>query len=174
MQSENTAATDPNLLRSINGPVYVFVDRSMKIIHRVSLVEWWKRLGLKFVPSPSEAAKRKVANVLIDVFIAFKWLLLLFAWVCGITNRPILVLFTYLLVLNVHTYCWYHLWLIDERNREADFAHWQRRRFVNLLSAISYSMATYAYFYHRVLFNEFEWPKTASRGVAALTFSVGC
>ncbi|MBY0554878.1 hypothetical protein K2P97_10145 [bacterium] len=164
---------DEKKQRASNGPIYILVDISIRAVHRISPVEWKKKGILKFSKKSDPEDIRKTANLAIDAFIILKWLFLFTIWMAGVTHWLAVSVSVFLLVMNLHTYFWYHLWTIDKSGSIPGLEFRERRRFVNLIFAISYSMGLYAYLYHRVLQSEFTWPTTISPWVSATVFSVG-
>lgn len=157
----------------VNGPVFVVIDQTVCALRRLSLVEWLKYLGVRFSGVSDAEAKRRLSNFVIDVFIALKWAVLLLAWYCGDANPVFVGFIVYLLLMNMHTYFWYHLWVVESPRMTVDSHQRERRRFVNLVLAMAFSICTYAYFYQCVFPNDFEWPASAARWAAALKFSIG-
>lgn len=160
-------------LRYINGPAFVVVDHVVCLLQRLSLVEWLKWLGIKFSRASQAEEKRKLANFVIDVFIFMKWAVLLSAWYFDFSSPVFVAVIAYLLLMNIHTYFWYHLWVVENPKMTVDSHQRDRRRFVNLVLAMAFSICAYAYFYHRILPEQFEWPTFTSRWAAALKYSLG-
>lgn len=156
-----------------NGPIYIFVDWVIRSVYLISPVEWKKRGALKLFPRSNSDEIRRIANIAIDVFIVLKWIFVLSIWYFGFTNFFVVTIAIFLLVMNLHTYFWYHLWTIEKNGPVAGVEFRERRRFVNLVFAISYSMVLYAYLYHRILQVDFTWSTKISPWIAALVFSVG-
>lgn len=159
--------------RASNGPIYVLVDISIRAVHRISPVEWKKKGVVRLLNRSEPDDIRRIANLAIDAFIVLKWLFLLTIWMAGVTHWLAVTVSAFLLVMNLHTYFWYHLWAIDRGASVPGTEFRERRRFVNLVFAISYSMALYAYLYHRVLATDFTWPTTTPPWISAIIFSVG-
>lgn len=156
-----------------NGPIYIFVDWLIRSAYSISPVEWKKRGALKLFPRSNSDEIRRIANIAIDIFIVLKWIFVLSIWYFGFTNIFVVTIAIFLLVMNLHTYFWYHLWTIERNGPATGIEFRERRRFVNLVFAISYSMVLYAYLYHRILQADFIWSAKISPWIAALVFSVG-
>ena len=158
---------------TLHGPTYRIVSHGMTGMHKLNAVEWLKWAAIKITRASRQEDKRMISNWVIDLFIAAKWAFVIGAWRFNLTGRPIIWISIYLLIANIFTYFWHHLWLPRAPAYAADNPHRERRRFLNLLSAMAFSMATYAFFYSRVFTNSFDWPHDIVAPVAALTFSVG-
>lgn len=157
----------------INGPIYPVVAWGMNSVNRLSPVEVLKLVAI-IVFRPATADKhRMVANWAIDCFVIGKWSFLLLAWVCAWNGAFVVAVIVYLLVMNLFSYFWHHLWLHSSRSTTFDDQHRDRRRFVNLLLAIAFSTVTYGYLYDRIFHQQFDWPPNIIAPIAALTFSIG-
>lgn len=159
--------------RVSNGPLYLIVDWVIVTFQLVSPIEWKKRAAIKLLRANSVEEKRRIANVAIDVFIASKWSFILTLWALGERHWFFVGAAIFLLIMNLHTYFWYHLWVIETGAPVQGVQFRERRRFVNLIQAVAFSMVTYAYLYHRVLDAGFTWPPKTVPWLAALIFSIG-
>lgn len=156
-----------------NGPTYPVVSYGMTTLHRLNAVEWAKRAAIHLSGAKTDHERRRVSNWAIDIFIAAKFVVIAFAWWLGLSGPVAIGLSLYLLGFNLFTYFWHHVWLPITPAHAVDNAYRERRRFLNLLSAVAFSMMTYAYLYHRVFPTHFDWPRDIPSIVAALMFSVG-
>jgi hypothetical protein len=159
--------------RSRNGPIYVLIDIAIRAMHGISPVEWKKKGILKLAKRSDPDDIRHIANIVIDAFIVLKWLFLITIWITGVTHWFPVTVSVFLLFMNLHTYFWYHLWAVEKGVPSPGTEFRERRRFVNLIFAISYSMSLYAYLYHRVLDTDFQWSPAIPSWVAAIIFSIG-
>lgn len=157
----------------VNGPTYLILSYGITGVHKLNAVEWSKWAAIKAARVSKEEDRRRISNWAIDLFIAAKWAFVIAAWYFNLTGRRVVWPVAYLLVMNAFTYFWYHLWIPIAPAYAADNPHRERRRFLNLLSAMAFSMVTYAYFYHRVFADRFDWPHGIAAPIAALTFSMG-
>ena len=164
---------DERKCRAANGPLYQVFDVTIRSIQFLSPVEWKKKAVLKVWPGKGPDDKRRIANLAIDLFIVLKWLFLLTIWTFNITNWFVVSMAVLLLIMNLHTYFWYHLWAVDRGVVIPSPEFRERRRFMNLIFAIAYSMALYAYLYQRVLMMDFAWPQNLAPVISALVFSIG-
>ena len=164
---------DERRQRNSNGPIFLVINHMVEIVHAVSPVEWKKRGALKLLPRTDADEIRWVANVAIDFFILLKWIFLVTIWAIGVSHWFVVAVAIFLLVTNLHTYFWYHLWTIERGAAIPGSEFRDRRRFVNLIFALGYSMALYAYLYHRVLESDFTWPQPIAPWLSALVFSIG-
>jgi hypothetical protein len=158
-----------------NGFFYPLAAALMWLAQKASLVEHFKNLACR-VARKSGAARRPTANVAIDVFVVFKFTYVVAAW--GLDwDAPVPVAFiVYLLVTNSTTYFFYNLWILEnasEATQRVDTHHRDRRRFVNLVLAMAFSMLVYAYLYKVAFPAHFDWPPNVPRATAAISFSIG-
>ena len=156
-----------------NGPIYAVLHIAVSSLNAISPVEWMKRWFRRIWRRNDQEDIRKVANIAIDIFIVLKWAFVILIWVTGVTHWLPLSVGCFLLVMNLHTYFWYHLWVIDRSAPIPGEEFRERRRFVNLVFAIAYSMVFYGYVYHRVLYSHFIWPQEIAPWVSSIVFSIG-
>lgn len=159
-------------LRSSNGPIYIVTDTVVRNVIYISPVEWKKKAIKKLFPK-TEA--RQAANWAIDSFIFLKWLFIYVIWTTATNHWLAVTGAVFLLIMNLHTYFWYHLWAVDNNPVSKGSELRERRRFVNVILALAYSVMIYGYLYHRVINNGFEWPQNYNvpDWVTSLIFSFG-
>ena len=78
----------------------------------------------------------------------------------------------YLIITNVYTYFYYHIW--DKESLKNVGKDWDlvRRRFINLILAISFSEFSFAYLYAHQYVDEFTWYTYGSQVAQSIWFSV--
>lgn len=156
-----------------NGPSYPIASYGIAKLYQLNAVEWAKKAAIALTGAESTEEKRRAANCAIDAFIAVKFAIIAAAWYFNLAGTIPVGIAAYLLVFNLFTYFWYHLWLPRVPAYATDNPYRERRRFMNLLSAMAFSIVTYAFLYHRVMSNHFDWPRDVAPATAALTFSIG-
>jgi hypothetical protein len=159
--------------RFINGPIYQLVDLAMRAAQLASAVESIKRVAFRICKATKPEVKRRVANWVIDLFMVSKWALLMISWRCGTAHWLVIAVLTYLLIWNSLTYFHYHLWIVELPKDRVASSHRERRRFVSLVLAMAYSVATYGYLYQCALSDGFEWPASVPRWISSISFSIG-
>lgn len=158
---------------TVNGPAYPLLSHGITKLHQFNVVEWLKSAAVKATGATTPEEKRRVSNWVIDLFILTKFGIVLGAWYLNIAGPVAVFGIAYLLIYNVFTYFWHHLWLPHAPEYATNNPYRERRRFITVLSAMAFSMVTYAFFYHRVFAAHFDWPRDVPAPIAALTFSVG-
>lgn len=130
------------------GFLYRIFNAIIEVIKYLSIVELFKFIAKKLNPKPSDEDYCKAyKRVSVDLFIVFKWILLLTFFLIGCNGILCCIIIWYFIITNIHTYFYYHVW--DEsaiKSLEID-EHSLRRRFINLLLAISFSNISFAYLY---------------------------
>lgn len=102
----------------------------------------YNKLGCKNI---SNEELRRVSLFAIDIFILFKWALLIYFWSNHINTDISKYIIYYLIYSNLFTYFYYHSWgskYSQNSNPEA-----MKKNFINYLLAIAYYLACYAYLY---------------------------
>lgn len=143
-----------------NGFIYVVIKFLIDKICWLNLVEYFKKIGVWLNPEKKnremEATYTRVAT---DIFIVLKWLFVFLAWTLGSTNAWIVGIVWYLIITNLFTYFFHHIWT----NEALSTTHFSedriRRRFLNLLLAITFSDFCFAYLYKLPYFSDFQWPQ---------------
>lgn len=126
-----------------NGLIYTGFKFLFKKLKYINLVELFKFVAIKFNPRQ----KLEYSRLGTDFFIIFKWILLILFWLTGLSNSFITFLVWYLILTNIYTYFYYHIWIddaLDTSNHDNDRL---RRRFLNLLLALAFSDFSFAYLF---------------------------
>jgi hypothetical protein len=135
----------------------------------LSLVEFFKFVATRLAPQPvSDNDKKAYANIAIDIFIVIKWAWIILFWCCDVNNRFATGIVFYLILTNLHTYFYYHIWfdngiITDLKNK---------RKFITLLLAFSFSNLCFAYLYALPFKNNFKWLDTINSDLTAFWFSI--
>lgn len=142
----------------VNGILYSALDKLITFLCKyVCVVELLKILFVKF-GIPSKKSKDYVkTRFAVDIFIIFKWILVSVFWIFSVKSIIVTIIVWYLLITNVLSHFYHHLWirnlLIDHHNN----LDRMRRRFLTLSLAISFSFFGFAYLYAVPYFDFFQW-----------------
>lgn len=123
----------------------------MTILYWLNLVEL-----LKFITEKCTCKKENLSknlNITIDTFIAIKWLFVFIVLVCDWRGLFFKYVLLYLIITNVFTYFYHHIWTLP-KSKNRDFK-WQRRRLFSLLLAILYSIFSFGVLYHQYYYGDF-------------------
>lgn len=155
-----------------NGFIFPAANWLIFNLNRISLVEAFKTLA-GLAARKMGVDERKYKNYAIDLFITLKWVFVVlaikFTWNCSIVIYSV----AYLLVMNLHSYMFNHIWIQDNKMKRLMTAERERRRFISLLLAVAYSEVCYMYLYLVPLHQGFSWPNETPDLIASFVFSVG-
>lgn len=156
---------------------YGFIYKSVKAIldslNYLNLVELFKLIAVKLNNRPTDDERNKTfARVGIDIFICLKWILIFVLWYKGITNLFLTIFVWYLIIANVYSYFYNHIWTDDALNTEGFTKDRIRSRFLNLMLAVAYSTFCFGYLYQIVYPTDFDWTTHAPSFALALQFSL--
>ena len=149
------------------GPLYLLVDWFLSKMEWINLVEYFKMIAVKIWPAQKVAASRFA----VDLFIVLKWLLIALVWVNQLNNLFIISLVWYLIISNLYTYFYYHTWKANLASGTFDLDG-VKRRFLNLLFAVSFNILCFGYLYAVPYSSNFNWSNPSSKNVDAFLFSV--
>jgi len=139
--------------RSKYGFIYVFTSVFVKLLCVLNLVEWFKVLFVFICRLLNQNTIEKEAkNWAIDLFIVLKYLFLVLV-ISLPHNSLALTGVVYLLVMNLFTYFYHHVW----KTPTDSCAHWQARRFVSLFLAIVFNVLCYFYLYWNGMSSLIRW-----------------
>jgi hypothetical protein len=157
-----------------NGFIYPLIKILVDGLNKLNLVEYFKGCLQVFNRVKTDESIQSYNNFAIDIFRIVKWLFLALAIFCGASNCWVQAVIWYLLLTNIYTYFYYHLWR-DEALEPGQVGqnnhHRVRKRFVNLFIAVFYSDLCFAYLYEIPYVANFTWGKSASL-LHAFWFSV--
>lgn len=155
------------------GIIYEIFKAIIEGIRYLSLVELFKLIAKKLNPKPLDELSTTIySRAAVDIFITLKWLLLLIFFFASLNNIWSCLIIWYLIITNIHTYFYYHVWDKAAINLlEAD-EHCLRRRFINLLLAIAFSNISFAYLYHSYYAGGFNWGDSGITRSHAIWYSV--
>lgn len=152
-----------------NGFIFKVIDALILSLNYLNIAEFFKFVAKKLTPTVQSVDEiKKNCNIAIDIFIILKWFLVIFLWVQGINNPILTVIVFYLVWSNFHTYFYYHIW---KENNSSNFDR-SRRRFINLIIAIAFTIISFGYLYSTAFINEYIWGETSFSILKALIFSI--
>ena len=156
-----------------NGPIYLIFKLLLDNLKYLTPVEWFKFLGKKLNPKKNNLAyKLTYSRSSVDIFIILKWSLILSLALCSLASGLLTILVWYLLLCNLYTYFYYHIWVDDALNTEKFDIDRIRRRFVSLILAVCYSDLCFAYLYKIPYANIFEWSENKPTFLKSIWFSI--
>jgi hypothetical protein len=156
-----------------NGFLYVSVKFIFDNLKYLTIVEWLKKSAYLISGDTGMTdKKKKYGRVAVDFFIITKWILIFFLWSKVKTNSFCTFLTWYLIITNIYSYFYYHIWDDEAFNTTSFDKDRIRRRFVNLILAISYSNFCFAYLYNKVYTSELQWSDKIVTDSKSLWFSI--
>lgn len=154
-----------------DGFIVDIVNLFIRILQKISIIEFLKAIAIKFFSKETDYSKKKIANLTIDVFIIFKWSFVFIALAKGLSNKVICFSVIYLLVMNIHTYFYYHVWSDKAMKSKGRSIKNIRRRFVSLILSLGFVVLCFAYFYGVGFNTYFTITETYSRTVTSIYHS---
>jgi hypothetical protein len=138
-----------------NGIIYPVLEIIINILQLLNIVEWLKKISdnltNQYFKTRSNTTRwykvRRNRNIVIDLFIIVKFIFIVLAMYKKYDNIWIQITVWYLLVSNVFTYFYYHLWCDDALLETHQTVHRVRRRFINLIISVVFMIGCYAYLY---------------------------
>lgn len=132
-----------------NGFIYPFIKGLINCFYVLNIVEWWKEIYIA-IRRTSRENLIKSYNEAIDLFIFFKYLFLIYLYI-KVDSKKYMYLVTYLIISNIFTYFYYHVW----EKKEGVCRERDQRRFISLMLSILYSNICFGYLY-KVSISNFE------------------
>lgn len=147
-----------------NGFLYLTVKFILDNLKHLTLVEWFKIIGYKILCSnpndPKEQVKHR-SNI-VDLYNIIKWSIIILLFYFQWTNNLLTFLVWYLLLTNVYSYFYHHIWSEEAITTAILNTDRARRRFFLLMLSFSYSEFCFAYLYRLPYLNDFFWTGNAS------------
>jgi hypothetical protein len=166
-------STSKSIINMRYGFIYELFRVLIEGFRFLNLVELFKIIGQKLNPYPNDINIRTTyVRVSVDIFIISKWLLVLTIFFTSSSNLFLCFLVWYLIITNVYTYFYYHVWDSRAINQSENDDHSLRRRFINLLLAISFSNLAFAYLYSNYYSNQFSWGVAGINLMHAIWYSI--
>lgn len=154
-----------------NGFLYVVINIIIETIKRLNLIELFKYISRKLLSKESNKKETIVNRFTTDVFIVLKWIFIIILFSNNISSIFITFFIWYLIIMNVFTYFYYHIWK-DEVIKLENYSNVQpKRRFVNLILALAFSVLCFAYLYQVPYISELNWGSKQPSVVYSLMFS---
>ena len=156
-----------------NGVIYPAVEWIIERLKFLSLVELFKTASRK-IARVKGARKAEVAfsRIAVDIFILAKYMFVISLVLGGVEGRLWTIAVWYLLGTNIYTYFYYHLWQKEAIVNFRSSVDRVKRRFMNLMLAIGYSVLCFAYLYCFPYSSHFKWEAGAPRFGDSLLFSI--
>lgn len=154
------------------GPIFRLFYLLIELSRYLSLVEFFKFCA-EIIARKKDRSIPKYINTAIDLFTMFKWGLIGVLWLFHSTNMLWTVVAVYLLLFNLQSYFYYHVWDLGLHNYGPITPLRQRRRFVALMLAFFYSDFVFAYIFRFPLDESFTWTTNFSKSLSAILFSIG-
>lgn len=156
-----------------NGFIYLIINCAIEGLEKLNMVEWLKWYAVKRNPHKDNKIKELIySRFAVDGFITLKFIFVAAMWAFGIEHWVVTVFVWYLLVMNLQTYFYYHIWCKDAVVSAHTYLHRVRRRFITLFLAISFSNFSFAYLYACAYRDNFSWGDKGARFLQALWFSI--
>lgn len=156
-----------------NGIIYPVVEMTINILFYLNIIEWLKKISdyftiLYFKNKTSRVRGIKIRrnkNIVIDLFIVAKFYFLLIILFNQNDTVWIQIIVWYLLLSNVYTYFYYHLWCDDALLERNQTIHRVRRRFINLFVSVLFMMLCYVYLYSIMIPKHFSLENPESNNI---------
>jgi len=151
-----------------NGVFYPILNFIVAKLKYLNLVELFKSLAVLIAGNQNKISAYRFA---IDFFIILKWIFVLTIIKLHVNNTITNLFVWYLLISNLYTYFYYHIWYNDTANDIHNTPERIRRRFVNLMLSIGFSNLCFAYLYRFPYLNDFQWSDKAPLTTKSIWFS---
>jgi hypothetical protein len=156
-----------------NGILYIIFKFILDNLKHLTIVEWFKAIAKKLNPKKNDSNyKLAFSRTSVDIFIILKWSFILIISKLALTNDFLTVFVWYLLITNLYSYFYYHIWTDEALNTEGFEMDRIRRRFINLILAVGYSNLCFAYLYKIAYVSNFEWSDKTPTFLKSIWFSV--
>ena len=153
--------------------LYQILNKLLNSMKYINLVELFKFIGRKLTPKNSLIETRiNYSRTSVDIFIVAKWLFILLLILFDVTNIWLVIAVWYLLFANLYTYFYYHTWSSEILNDRYFDTTRIKRRLLNLLLAIFYSVFGFAYLYYIPYSTEFIWAGKTPNFLHSLWYSL--
>jgi hypothetical protein len=140
-----------------HGFLYHLFSFIIEKLKKINLVEVFKDVARSRAHKEDDTRKAAYARTGTDIYIIFKWLFILILWTFSFNSTFLTIAVWYLIVTNIFTYFYYHIWDKDAMDTGKLTIDRARRRFLNLIQAVGFSTLCFAYLYHQAYRGEFEW-----------------
>lgn len=148
------------------GFIYPLANGFVQAFFYLNLVELFKAVGTRLARHESDIQRN--ARISIDVFVVLKWAFVIWVWSGSINSPLITSAVAYLLIMNVFTYFYHHVWKPPYDASDENL----RSRLVTLLLSIAYSITCFSYLYAVPFADAFRVDSGIGRTAASLLFSI--
>lgn len=157
-----------------HGFIYPIIDRFLKFVNdRLCLVEFFKYTAKLFVqPKDNKSLEVIYCRMAVDYFIFFKWSLVVIFWLTSSKGLIPIIVVWYLIITNLVTYFYHHLWKNDLYVDKYFSAERIKRRFTTLILAIFFSIFAFAYLYAVPYFEYFSWTQNSNIFFSSMLYSI--
>lgn len=155
----------------MNGFIIIWFNKLIDILNYINLVEIFKNEVFKFY-NKKGVSERDIKSFAIDIFIVSKWVFICSMFTLSVSNIFSKWFAIYLLVMNIHTYFYHHVWSDNAIKGTARDNNHLRRRFLSLVLAIAYNIATYSYLYGVVYIHHFSVSPGFDTSLASVIHSI--
>lgn len=155
-----------------NGIIYTILKFVFDNLKYLSLVELIKFIFVKVFSNPADIlSKVKFSRIAVDIFIILKWIFVIILLKFSVNNAFLTFLIWYLILTNIYTYFYYHIWKAESLNPDNFTIDRVRRRFITLLLSIGFSNLCFAYLFRLPYVSDFEWSNGEPLNIKSLWFS---
>jgi hypothetical protein len=148
------------------GFIYPVFRSLIELLSCLNLVNLFKAIGIRLARNESSMARN--ARIGIDIFLIAKWMALIALWLFGNSSIFAVCVVSYLLLMNIFTYFYLHIWLPPHDCSDENL----RSRLVMLMFAILFNIACFGYLYSIPFSFAFHFDGDVSRSLTGLLFSV--
>lgn len=155
-----------------NGFLYIAIKFLLDNFRHLTLVEWFKKIGyIIFCSNPTDLSEQAIyRSNIVDFFNVIKWGIIICLLLFNLTNGFLTILVWYLLITNIYSYFYHHIWSDNAYEAVNINADRSRRRFMLLMLSIAYSNFCFAYLYVLPYNSMFTWTNGSSI-IKAIWFS---
>lgn len=139
---------------------------------KINLVEIIKVIVIRISKVKNKSDMIKISNLVIDLFIVLKWSFIIIITINSVKSSALTLLVIYLLIMNVHTYFYYHSWSDKAILGVGRSINHIRRKFITLMVAVGYNIISYAYLYNIALSENFIINESLDRFTCSIIHSL--
>lgn len=154
-----------------DGFIYPLVNWLVLKLNWINLVQLFKWLVNLFNKKKTKESTDQFNRIGTDIFIVSKWIYILLIWKLKIQSEFHTALVWYLIVTNLYTYFIHHVWKDTALKTDEFLISRTKRRFLNLMLAIAFSVFCFGYLMQVPYVADFTWTKDIITFSHALSFS---
>lgn len=157
-----------------DGILYSIFCFIIEILFYANLVEGFKKVSLFRVNSKNHLSEDKITErnrIGTDTFILVKWVVISLFWYYNLNSNIVIFITWYLIISNLYTYFYYHVWDEESLKKVKDVRS-LKRRFLNLLLAISFSNFCFAFLYAEPYHYAFKYSTQISNYWQSIWYSI--